>query len=124
MTEYIDRPSGPPFRVERAPDWRDRITMVTTPDPVYMATCTPNSAPYDDGRVEHGFQINVLDDGLSIIETINLPEWEEFRPASAGHRLIEHGFMIRPDGRGPETVNGWRPMGSGWITQVIRNPYE
>lgn len=83
------------------------------------ATCTPNSYPHKDGRVEHGFQINVLDHDLIAITTVDLPDWESFRPASAGHRLIERGWMIRPDARGPETVNGWRPVGSGWMTQVI-----
>lgn len=90
---------------------------------VLMATCTPNSQPFWDGgeqRTEHGYQINVLDDGLNILATIELPDWETFRPASAGHRLIEHGWMIRPDARGPESVNGWRAIGSGWVTQVIR----
>lgn len=89
---------------------------------LYVATCTPNSAPFwhdDVQRCEHGYQLNVLDSDLHIRCTIDLPEWESFRPASAGHRLIEHGWMIRPDGRGPETVNGWRAIGSGWVTQVI-----
>ncbi|MDX3130618.1 hypothetical protein PV367_12620 [Streptomyces europaeiscabiei] len=36
--------------------------------------------------------------------------WDSFRPASAGHRLIEHGYMIRPDARTPDTVNGWREV--------------
>jgi hypothetical protein len=28
--------------------------------------------------------------------------------------------MIRPDARDePGTLNGWRPIGSGWVTQVI-----
>lgn len=92
---------------------------------VLMATCTPNSAPFwhdDVQRCEHGFQINVLDAELHIVVTIDLPEWESFRPASAGHRLIEHGWMIAPhtrDEQHPETVNGWRAIGSGWVTQVI-----
>lgn len=85
-----------------------------------MAACTPNSLPDDEGDVEHGFQINVLDHNLEILATIDLPDWESFRPASAGHRLIEHGYMIRPDTRTPETVNGWREVGSGWMTQVMR----
>lgn len=121
MVRYVDRPSGPPFRV-------DHDTTPAPPVPLaprvtlYMATCTPNSAPFwhdDVQRCEHGFQLNVLDDELNIVVTIDLPEWESFRPASAGHRLIEHGWMIRPDTRGPDTVNGWRAIGSGWVTQVI-----
>jgi hypothetical protein len=88
-------------------------------DKTLLATCTPNSLPDADG-VEYGFQINVLDDSMAVLATIDLPDWETFRPASAGHRLIEHGYMIRPDARGPETVNGWRRAGSGWMTQVTR----
>lgn len=87
------------------------------------AVCTPNSHPHPDGRVEHGYQINVLDEGLSIVATVDLPEWESFRPASAGHRLIEHGYMIRPDARGPQAVNGWRRAEPGldsWSVPVVR----
>jgi len=91
-----------------------------TDDTSLLATCTPNSLPDAEGKTAHGFQINVLDHGMNIITTINLPEWESFRPASAGHRLIEHGFMIRPDARGPETVNGWSPTGPGYTVPVIR----
>jgi hypothetical protein len=49
-------------------------------------------------------------------------DWDSFRPASAGHRLIEHGYMIRPDARTPEAVNGWReaPGQPGtWSVPVI-----
>ena len=85
-----------------------------------MATCTPNSLPDAGGEVQHGFQINVLDASMAILATVDLPDWETFRPASAGHRLIEHGYMIRPDARTSGTVNGWRQAGSGWMTQVMR----
>lgn len=124
MTEYVERASGPVRRVD-GPGCTPAVVDVESAPPVtvHMATCTPNSQPYwhDEGgqRTEHGYQINVLDEGLNILATIDLPEWETFRPASAGHRLIEHGWMIRPDARTPETVNGWRPVGSGWVTQVI-----
>lgn len=109
-----ERASGPPRPA--------RPVLVDAPA-LFMATCTPNSAPFwhdDVQRCQHGYEINVLDDGLNILATIELPEWESFRPASAGHRLIEHGWMIRPEARDePETVNGWRAIGSGWVTQVI-----
>lgn len=85
-----------------------------------MAACTPNSLPDAEGEVEHGFQLNVLDDAMVIVATIELPEWETFRAASAGHRLIEHGYMIHPNARAAaDTVNGWRRVGLGWMTQVI-----
>jgi hypothetical protein len=89
-------------------------------DKTLMAACTPNSLPDAAGEVEHGFQISVLDDGLTVLTTIDLPDWGTFRPASAGHRLIEHGYMIRPDARGPGAVNGWSRAGLGWLTEVMR----
>lgn len=89
-------------------------------DKKLMAACTPNSLPGADGHTEHGFQINVLDSDMAILATIDLPDWETFRPASAGHRLIEHGYRIRPDARGADTVNGWSQAGPGWRVPVIR----
>lgn len=94
--------------------------LCMTNENTLMAACTPNSLPDAEGEVEHGFQINVLDHSMSILVTIDLPDWDSFRPASAGHRLIENGYMIRPDVRTPETVNGWSRAGSGWMTQVMR----
>lgn len=91
-----------------------------TDENTLVAACTPNSLPDAGGVAEYGFQINVLDDDMSVLATINLPDWETFRPASAGHRLIEHGYMIRPDARTPETVNGWSQAGSGWMASVMR----
>lgn len=95
-----------------------------TVESVLVATCTPNSQPFftheGESQCEHGYQINVLDSDLNILATINLLDWQSFRPASAGHRLIEHGYMIRPDARSTDTVNGWRAVGSGWIVPVIR----
>src|SRR5574340_1165942 len=92
-----ERQSGPPYP---APPRRLAAEPVAAEPPVdeqlvdapalLMATCTPNSAPFwhdDVQRCEHGYQINVLDAELHIVVTIDLPEWESFRPASAGHRL-------------------------------------
>lgn len=85
-----------------------------------LAACTPNSLPDAEGHSEHGFQINVVDGDMTILTTIDLPDWEIFHASSAGHRLIEHGYMIRPDARGPETVNGWRRVGPGFMVPVMR----
>ncbi|WP_329318025.1 hypothetical protein [Streptomyces sp. NBC_01262] len=55
-----------------------------------------------------GYRLRVLAEDHDS-DLLDLPlDWDSFRPASAGHRLIEHGYMIRPDARTPETVNGWR----------------
>lgn len=83
-----------------------------------IATCTPNSQPYGDGRVEHGYQINVLDDQLTIHATIDLDDWERFRPASAGHRLIEVGYMISP-GVDRADLNGWQRTAHGYMAPVV-----
>lgn len=85
-----------------------------------IATCTPNSHPRDDGSAEHGFQINVieLDDQLTPHATIDLPDWETFRPASAGHRLIEIGYMISP-GVDRADLNGWQRMTGGYTVPVV-----
>lgn len=49
-----------------------------------------------DGTGEH-WTVNVEDtDGTPLLNE-TYPEWTGFRPASAGHRLIEHGFMPRAD---------------------------
>lgn len=85
------------------------------------AVCTPNSHPHPDGRVEHGYQLNViaLDDQLTTLVTVDLPDWDRFRPASAGHRLIEVGYMIRP-GIDRADMNGWRREASGYTVPVVR----
>ncbi|MDX3241695.1 hypothetical protein [Streptomyces sp. ME18-1-4] len=57
-----------------------------------------------------GYRIRVLaeDHDGDLVDLIF--DWDSFRPASAGHRLIEHGYMIRPDARTPDAVNGWREV--------------
>ncbi|MDQ0602025.1 hypothetical protein QF037_006370 [Streptomyces canus] len=57
-----------------------------------------------------GYRIRVLAEGHDDDLVDLFFDWASFRPASAGHRLIEHGYMIRPDARTPEAVNGWREV--------------
>lgn len=83
-----------------------------------IAVCTPNSHPDQGGGVNHGFQINVLDDQLGILATVDLPDWETFRPASAGHRLIEVGYMISP-GVDRADLNGWKAAAHGYTVPVV-----
>ncbi|WP_406126957.1 hypothetical protein [Streptomyces sp. NBC_00989] len=54
-----------------------------------------------------GYRIRVLDEDHGVYLVHLFFDWDSFRPASAGHRLIEHGYMIRPDARTPDAVNGW-----------------
>jgi hypothetical protein len=81
--------------------------------PMTTAICSPTA---------DGYVLRVVGDTASSdLVRVDL-DWEEFRPASAGHRLIENGWMIRPDARGPETVNGWRetPTAAGhWSVPVV-----
>lgn len=65
------------------------------------ATCT--------GTPE-GYRIRVLDEDHDVCLVQLLFDWDSFRPASAGHRLIEHGYRIRPDARASDAVNGWREV--------------
>ncbi|MCX5233884.1 hypothetical protein OG824_01360 [Streptomyces prunicolor] len=57
-----------------------------------------------------GYRIRVLDEDHGVYLVHLFFDWDSFRPASAGHRLIEHGYMIRPDARTPDAVNGWREV--------------
>jgi hypothetical protein len=71
---------------------------------------------------ETGYRLRVLSDA-DTRDLVRLDlDWDAFHPASAGHRLIEQGYMIRPDARGPETVNGWREIPGqdrAWSVQVV-----
>ncbi|MEU9405093.1 hypothetical protein AB0E08_05195 [Streptomyces sp. NPDC048281] len=57
-----------------------------------------------------GYRIRVLDEDHGVYLVHLFFDWDSFRPASAGHRLIERGYMIRPDARTPDAVNGWREV--------------
>lgn len=94
------------------------------------AVCTPNSHPDEDGRVEHGYQLNVLDPDLRIVATVDLPDWTTFQPAEAGRQLAEHGYTIRPDAHGWRTaalnLNSWSapvaPTAGGALVLVVDYP--
>lgn len=50
---------------------------------------------------------------LAEVLKIELPDWETFRPASAGHSLVERGFMTTPDVHcEPDTMAGWHAAGN------------
>jgi hypothetical protein len=79
-----------------------------------IATFTPSSYPHEDGRVEHGYQLNVLAEDLAILVTVDLPDWESFRQEAAGHCLAGAGFTLQPDSA------GWSPSGLGYMAPVVR----
>jgi len=70
-----------------------------------------------------GTIITVLE--MTTVQTqfrLELGNWHGFRPASAGHRLIENGYMIDPQmhNTAAGNVSGWILVpGAGWITRVI-----
>ncbi|PNG22335.1 hypothetical protein [Streptomyces cahuitamycinicus] len=84
-----------------------------------IAVCTPNSQPHEDGRVEHGYQLNVLDQGLTVLATVDLPDWERFRQEAAGRRLADAGFALQP-GRDSADAERWSPSGLGYMAPVVR----
>jgi hypothetical protein len=80
-------------------------------------------------RTESGFTLRVLEDGCRDGDKVRNVvrehlDWGDFRPASAGHRLIDLGWIIRPDVRGPDRVNGWIKadpcLGEVWTVPVLR----
>ena len=65
---------------------------------------------------EGPFTIRVVaPDGKADLVYLEYP-WENFRPASAGHRLIEHGYMVVPERHFmADRVAGWQPApGMDW----------
>lgn len=83
--------------------------------PELNAVCTPNSLPHEDGRVEHGYQLNVLDEALEVVATVDLPHWITCDLTEADRHLEEAGFALRPGG----DDGGWRPAGLGYLAPVI-----
>ncbi|MFD6534930.1 hypothetical protein [Streptomyces goshikiensis] len=82
--------------------------------PELTAVCGPNSLPHEDGRVEHGYQLNVRDDSLAVVATVELPHWTSCDLAEADRHLTEAGFALRPGG----VDGGWRPAGLGYMAPV------
>ena len=78
------------------------------------AICTPNSQPHEDGRVEHGYQLNVLDQSLAIVATVNLPEWESFQQEEAVRQLADAGFNLC------SSADAWSQSGLGYMAPVTR----
>ena len=77
----------------------------------FFAACTPNSLP-ENGKTQHGYQLNVLTESMVVLETVNLPEWEAFRQEEAEDRLARIGYVLSS----PE----WNPAGLGFMASVVR----
>jgi hypothetical protein len=56
---------------------------------------------------------------VGTILRIELPYWDDFRAASAGHRLIEYGYQIdSPAFMLPGNAAGWTPYRTGYVAPV------
>jgi hypothetical protein len=84
-----------------------------------IAACTPNSYPGEDGRVEHGYQLTIIDQDISVLATVDLPDWESFHQEAAGKRLADMGFTLRSDPSSPD-ADAWSPAGLGYMATVTR----
>ncbi|WP_329204015.1 hypothetical protein [Streptomyces sp. NBC_01435] len=82
--------------------------------PNLVAACTPNSLPREDGRVDHGYQLTVLDESMKVVDTVDLPDWETFRREELDAQLNLAGYVLRP------SETGWSPAGLGFMASVVR----
>ncbi|TWF71754.1 hypothetical protein [Kitasatospora viridis] len=98
--EIAAMPTGSPERIA-AIQARERAVALT-------AVCSADTTG--------PFTLRVLDPkgGADLVHLTY--DWDDFRPASAGHRLIEHGYMVLPSRHsGYEQVAGWTPApGKDW----------
>lgn len=83
--------------------------------PELTAVCTPNSLPHPDGRVEHGYQLNVLDEDLEVVAAVELAHWTGCDLEEAGRHLAEAGFAL-----GLGAGGGWKAAGLGFMAPVTR----
>jgi hypothetical protein len=84
----------------------------------FFAACTPNSLP-ENGRAQHGYQLTVLSDAMTILETVDLPEWKTFQQEEAETHLARIGYVLSSGEEGlafPE----WSPAGLGFMASVVR----
>jgi hypothetical protein len=93
-------------------------------DPQPQTTTDAHALLAIAGSVVGGlFRIVVVDPvSFETLCRIDLPDWNRMRFASAGHRLIEHGYMLHPAARTwPDWINGWKPEpGIGYLAPVVR----
>ncbi|MEU4352804.1 hypothetical protein [Streptomyces sp. NPDC023838] len=101
----------------KAPTLREQIAEA--PGGAFLAEATPT-----DPR---GYVITVTNHTPEPEQMlrIELPEWDDFRAASAGHRLIEYGFQVLPAAHfEPDRAAGWKPRADGltYTAPVYRLP--
>jgi hypothetical protein len=139
VAERIDR-----MRAGTHPEFRGWLTQNTPREAMYGGTATKSPklptlreqiaeapggaflatvAPTESG----GYVITVTQHTPEPEELarIELPDWDDFRPASAGHRLIEQGFQVLPAAHyEPDRAAGWKPGADGqtYTAPVYRLP--
>lgn len=104
-------------RSPKVPTLREQIAEA--PGGAFLATATPT----DPG----GYVLTVTNYTPEPVELarIDLPDWDHFRSASAGHRLIEQGYQVLPAAHyEPDRAAGWKPGADGltYTAPVYRLP--
>lgn len=82
--------------------------------PNLFAACTPNSLP-EHGRTEHGWQINIVNDAMTVLHTVDLPDWNTFHETEAAAALERAGYALPPS-------TEWAPAGLGFMAAVVGAP--
>jgi hypothetical protein len=68
-----------------------------------------------------GWRISVLrTSDAAPVHSIVLPDWDRWKPTTAGDRLIEHGYAVVAIAHfGPERVGGWLQIGESSYTAPV-----
>lgn len=85
-----------------------------------LAVCELRRGP-DGGYYRDIWSLRVISTTTgAVVHVIALPEWDDIRPASAGHRLIEHGYMTMPATHyAPDAAAGWRRITDNLYHAVV-----
>lgn len=109
--------------VTKVPTLREQID--TAPGGAFLAEAIPTDPT--------GYVLTVLDYGTDQdpnpqeLLRLDLGDWDHFRAASAGHRLIERGYSVLPAAHFEgDRVAGWRPGPDGltYSAPVYRIPRD
>ncbi|EST17890.1 hypothetical protein [Streptomyces niveus] len=109
LVQHTDREhlyGGTPAETPKVPSLREQIAEA--PGGAFLAEAVPT----DPG----GYVLTVTRYTPEPEELLRLelPDWDHFRSASAGHRLIEQGFQVLPAAHyEPDRAAGWKPGADG-----------
>lgn len=109
LVQHTDREAlygGTTTSAPKVPTLREQIAEA--PGGAFLATAVPTEPG--------GYVITVTKHTPEPVELLrlDLPDWDHFRSASAGHRLIERGFQVLPAAHyEPDRAAGWKPGTDG-----------